>query len=271
MRARRGDVGSTYTLKLSHQTVVGGGTRLNEYVGGWVWTGMNQQNLLQLPSYHPESDFSCPSDEMRVLFLPESDRSSTISYTDSCWCMLLLISSSQHMWLVPKKSRGRKKTIRPIIACYQTVTASNGRKRMFTGRDHHVDSLSPKVPPPPFPMSVWSTGLLEERHGCCVHYHCGQPWNYRRGAAKRRGMPETRPGLTSKPVIKTLQNADTMEETKMSLQRALFLSWIKSQNPFSKIHLDPTLSSGWRRARWRSRQKSPCCITTWTHTDNKET
>lgn len=69
------------------------------------------------------------------------------------------------------------------LAAYQTVTASYGRKRMFTIRDHNVDSLSPKFPPPPFPMSVWSTGLLEDRHGCCVHYHCGRPWNYRRGAA----------------------------------------------------------------------------------------
>lgn len=56
----------------------------------------------------------------------------------------------------------------------------------------------------------------------------------------------------------------------MTLQRALFLSLIKSQNPFSKIHPDPLwVQPGgvW----WRSRQESHCCITTWTHRDNKET
>lgn len=39
-----GDVESTYTFKLSQQTAVGGGNRLNEHVGGWVWTGMKQQS-----------------------------------------------------------------------------------------------------------------------------------------------------------------------------------------------------------------------------------
>lgn len=58
IRGRRGDVGSTYTLKLSQQTVVGGGNHLNEYVGGWVWPGMKQQNLLQLPAYYQERAFS---------------------------------------------------------------------------------------------------------------------------------------------------------------------------------------------------------------------
>lgn len=130
------------------------------------------------------------------------------------------------------------------LAAYQTVTAWYGRKRMFTVRDHNVDSLSPKFPPPPFPMSVWSTGLLEDRHGCCVHYHCGRPWNYRRGAAfpseKRRGMPETGPGLRWNPVIKILcRMLIQWKKPKWLYSVPHFWVLIKSQDPFSKIHAEP--------------------------------
>ena len=86
--------------------------------------------------------------------------------------------------------------------------------------DHDVDSLSPRLPLPPFPMSHWSWDLLEcgHHHPC---YHCGRAWNrktYRRGLSSPRkqwGMLETRQQLTPEagnydsPV-----NADTMEDTK---------------------------------------------------------
>lgn len=62
-----------------------------------------------------------------------------------------------------------------------------------------------------------------------------------------------------------------MEETKMSLQRALFLSLIKSQKSIQQNPPRSTLSSGWGRVWWTIREKRHCCITMWTHRDNKET
>lgn len=41
-------------------------------------------------------------------------------------------------------------------------------------RDHDVELLSPRLPPPPFPMSLWNWDLLERRHHRRAHYHCGR-------------------------------------------------------------------------------------------------
>lgn len=63
-------------------------------------------------------------------------------------------------------------------------------------------------------------------------------------------MPETRPGLSSKPVIKILSRMLIQwKKTKMALQRALFLSLIKSQNPFSKKDPNRVQAGGERGGR----------------------
>lgn len=74
-------------------------------------------------------------------------------------------------------------------------------------RDHDVDSLSRRLPPPPFPMSLWSCDLLECCHHRRAHYHCGQPWNYQRGTSLaeetvRDAWNQTK--ACSNPVIKIL-------------------------------------------------------------------
>lgn len=57
----------------------------------------------------------------------------------------------------------------------------------------------------------------------------------------------------------------------MTLQRALFLSLVKSQKSIQQNPPSSTRSSGWRKVWWRSRHKRHCCFAMWTHRDNKET
>lgn len=173
---------------------------------------MKQQNWLQLPALHQEADVSYLSWRHESCGCSNTMRRakwqcfSSLRATGIAPFPILIAADSvfptdvrYFLYLHRSKEEPGVDEDGEGLAAYQTVTAWYGRKRMFTVRDHNVDSLSPKFPPPPFPMSVWSTGLLEDRHGCCVHYHCGRPWNYRRGAAfpseKGEGCLKPDPGF----------------------------------------------------------------------------
>lgn len=92
-------------------------------------------------------------------------------------------------------------SVPPSHAAHRTVTVRHLRKSMFMAKTF----LSPRLLPPPFPMSLRSCVFLDCSHHLRAHYHCGRLWNYQRGPAsarEQRRLPETRPGPCSNPVIK---------------------------------------------------------------------